>query len=74
MEKRIVKTMSMRYGAVNAMLLNKFLKEHLVLCRALEKEVAALAARVNEQAAQIRKVSAQLAVSRPAPQIVAGNQ
>ena len=59
----------MRYEAVNAMLLNEFLKEH---CKTekLEATVASLIATVEEQAEQIQKVSAQLEVSRPAPQTV----
>jgi hypothetical protein len=36
----------------------------------LEGAVARLAGMVKEQAAQIQKVSAQLEVSKPAPQIV----
>jgi hypothetical protein len=40
----------------------------------LKKELAALTATVKEQAAQIQKVSAQLEVSKPAPQTVLNNQ
>jgi hypothetical protein len=40
----------------------------------LKKEVAALTATVKEQASQIKKVSDELEVSRPVPQIVADNQ
>jgi uncharacterized protein YlxW (UPF0749 family) len=39
-----------------------------------EKKLNAVAARLNEQAAQIQKVSAQLEVNRPAPQMVGSNQ
>ena len=60
---------SVRYEAVNAMLLNEFLKEHRKV-EDLEATVASLAATVKEQAAQIQKVSAQLEVSKPAPQVV----
>jgi hypothetical protein len=67
------KPYTVRYEAVNAMLLNEFLKEHRTV-QDLKKEVAALTATVKEQASQIKKVSAQLEVSRPAPQIVADNQ
>jgi hypothetical protein len=35
-----------------------------------QKEIQALAAKLKEQAAQIRKVSAQLEASKPAPQVV----
>ena len=53
---------SVRYEAVNAMLLNEFLKEHRKVER-LEKQVAALTA-------GLRKVSAQLQLSKAAPQTV----
>ena len=35
-----------------------------------EKEIQALTARLEEQASQIQKVSAQLEASNPAPQVV----
>ena len=38
-----------------------------------QKEIEALAANLIEQAAQIQKVSAQLELSKPAPQMVANN-
>ena len=63
------KTYSVRYEAVNAMLLNEFLKEHKKTEK-LEATVASLIATVKEQAAQIQKVSAQLGASKPAPQVV----
>jgi hypothetical protein len=63
------KPYTVRYDAVNAMLLNEFLKEHSTL-QELKKEIATLTATVKEQAAQIQKVSAQLEVSKPAPQTV----
>src|SRR4029077_7643334 len=62
---------TVRYEAVNAMLLNEFLKEH---CKNEEQEntiaelksgMTALAAMVKEQASQIQKVSAQLATTSP---------
>ena len=57
-----------RHDAVNAMLLNEFLKEHqTVPGRLKEKEVAALTA-------GLQKVSAQLEVSKPAPQTVLNNK
>jgi uncharacterized small protein (DUF1192 family) len=59
--------------AVNAMLLNEFLKEHRTV-EELKSEIAVLAATVKEQAAQIQKVSAQLELSKPAPQTVNNNQ
>src|SRR5206468_12884244 len=70
------KPYTVRYDAVNAMLLNEFLKEHREVAE-LKSTVAeqrkgmeAIAARLKEQAAQIRKVSAQLEASKPAPQVV----
>ena len=71
---------TVRYDAVNAMLLNEFLKEHRKV-EDLKKdfqatvaqhrtEIQALAATVKEQSAQIHKVSAQLEASKPAPQVV----
>jgi DNA-binding protein H-NS len=62
-----------RYDAVNAMLLNEFLKEHSTV-QELKNEVAALIATVKEQAAQIQKVSAQLELSKSTPQTAATNQ
>jgi trimeric autotransporter adhesin len=64
---------SVRYDQVNAMLLNEFLKEHKKVEK-LEGVVASLAATVKAQAAQIQKVSAQLEVRRPAPQVAENNQ
>jgi len=74
---------TVRYDAVNAMLLNEFLKEHRKveeLTKDFQATVAQLTARLDEQAAQIQKVSAQLATaspsrggleaSKPAPQVV----
>ena len=60
---------SVRYDAVNAMLLNEFLKEH-AKCRNWKPRLTGLAATVKEQAAQIQKVSAQLEASKSAPQVV----
>jgi hypothetical protein len=57
---------SVRYDQVNAMLLNEFLKEHRKVER-LEKQVAALTA-------GLEKVSAQLEMSKPAPQTVMNDQ
>jgi hypothetical protein len=64
---------SVRYEMVNAMLLNEFLKEHRKV-EELEGIVTSLAATVKEQTAQIKKVSARLEASKPAPQIVRNNQ
>ena len=70
---------TVRYEAVNAMLLNEFLKEHRkneeqqATIAQLKSGIEALTATVKEQASQIQKVSAQLEVSRPAPQVAAEN-
>jgi len=61
------------YDAVNAMLLNEFLKEHSTV-QDLKKEVAALTATVKEQASLIQKVTAHLELNKPGPQTVAGTQ
>ncbi len=67
---------TVRYEAVNAMLLNEFLKERRKngeqekTIAALKSGMTALAATVKEQASQIQKVSAQLEASKPAPQVV----
>ena len=61
-----------RYDQVNAMLLNEFLKEHKKTEK-LEATVASLIATVKAQAEQIQKVSAQLEVSKSAPQTVLNN-
>jgi len=85
---------TVRYEAINAMLLNEFLKEHRrneeqeatiaqlrkdfeATVAHHEKKLEAVTARLEEQAAQIQKVSAQVEVSSPrrAPQeVVANNQ
>jgi len=39
-----------------------------------QKEIKALSAGLKEQASQIQKVSAQLKVTKPVPQIVLNNQ
>jgi hypothetical protein len=78
------KPYTVRYDAVNAMLLNEFLKEHKrvqqqeVTIAQLKKDfqvtVAQLTQRLDEQASQIQKVSAQLELSKAAPQTVLNNQ
>jgi anion-transporting ArsA/GET3 family ATPase len=72
------------YDAVNAMLLNEFLKEHRKVedlkndfqsaVAQQQKEIATLVATVKEQASQIQKVSAQLELSKAAPQTVFNRQ
>ncbi|KAF5409402.1 MAG: Chaperone of endosialidase [Candidatus Udaeobacter sp.] len=86
--------LTVRYDAVNAMLLNEFLKEHkkveeqktnitqlnakmanqAALMAQQQKGMELLTAQLKEQAAQIQKVSAQLEVNKPAPQIVSHEQ
>jgi DNA-directed RNA polymerase specialized sigma54-like protein len=66
---------TVRYDAVNAMLLNEFLKEHrkneeqektiTQLKKDFRASVAQLTTRLDKQAAQIQKVSAQLAAASP---------
>ena len=74
------RVMTVRYDAVNAMLLNEFLKEHKAFVQEqhkteeLKATVANLVAAVKEQAAQIQKVSAQLELNKPAPRTVLNNQ
>jgi hypothetical protein len=65
------KVYTVRYEAVNAMLLNEFLKEHRKneeqekTIVELKSGMTALAATVKEQSAQIQKVGAQLATASP---------
>jgi hypothetical protein len=63
------KPYAVRYEAVNAMLLNEFLKEHRRM-EEQDKRIEELTAQLKQQAAQIQKVSAQLEASKPAPQVV----
>ena len=81
------KPYTVRYESVNAMLLNEFLKEHKKVEQlqatvtqqqkdfqaAIAKLKETVTARLNEQAAQIQKVSAQLELNRAAPQTVKNN-
>jgi hypothetical protein len=81
------KVYTVRYDAVNAMLLNEFLKEHKKVeeqqasiaelkstVAQQQKGMEVLTAQLKEQASQIQKVSAQLEVSKLAPQTVLNNQ
>jgi hypothetical protein len=56
---------TVRYEAVNAMLLNEFLKEHQTV-QELKKQVA-------ELTADLHKVNAQLELSKVAPRTVKNN-
>jgi hypothetical protein len=64
---------SVRYDAVNAMLLNEFLKEHQKVQR-LEAALAAVSKRLKEQNAKIDKVNAKVELTKPVPQTVVNNQ
>jgi Chaperone of endosialidase len=60
---------TVRYEAVNAMLLNEFLKEHQKVQR-LEAALAAVNERLKAQDAKIDKVNAKIELTKPAPQTV----
>ena len=62
---------TVRYEAVNAMLLNEFLKEHRKV-EALEETVAQLKSALQEQATQIQKVRAEVS-DRSAPRLILGD-
>jgi hypothetical protein len=71
---------NVKYTAINAMLLNEFLKEHKKV-QSLEatvaqqqKDMKILAVQLKEQAAQVQKVSAQVELNRPAPRTALNNQ
>ena len=77
---------TVRYEAVNAMLLNEFLKEHRKVeeqdCRiqeqettiaALKKQMETVVAHAKEQDSQIQKVSAQIELNKAAPQVIVTN-
>ena len=66
------KPYSVRYEAVNAMLLNEFLKEHHQV-QDLKAIVAAQQKQIEALTAGLQKVSAQVEMSRPAPQTVVDN-
>ena len=78
---------TVRYEAVNAMLLNEFLKEHRKVeeqeatiaqqrkdfeatTAKLKRELETVVARLKDHDSKIQKVSAQIEVSEPAPQVV----
>jgi hypothetical protein len=60
---------SVRYNAINAMLLNEFLKEHRKV-QELEGNVALQQKQIEALTVGLQKVSAQLEASKPAPQVV----
>jgi hypothetical protein len=64
---------SVRYDAVNAMLLNEFLKEHRKveqLTKDFESKLAEQQKQIEALTAGLQKVTAQLEASKPAPQVV----
>jgi hypothetical protein len=63
------KLYTVRYEAVNAMLLNEFLKEHRKV-EDLEANAARQQKQIEALTAGLQKVSAQLEASKPAPQVV----
>jgi uncharacterized coiled-coil protein SlyX len=78
------KVFTVRYDAVNAMLLNEFLKEHRTMeelkatigkqeatITELKAGIKALTASLKKQESQIEKVSAKLELSKPAPRTAA---
>jgi hypothetical protein len=71
---------TVRYDAVNAMLLNEFIKEHNAAVEErrkvekLEATVANLVATVQEQAAQIKKVNGRLEADRRAMEVVSNDR
>jgi len=73
------KPYTVRYEAVNAMLLNEFLKEHTSFLeeqRKVQKLEAALDAmnrRLKQQEEKIEKVSARIEISNAAPHVLANN-
>src|SRR5206468_8005445 len=67
------KVYTVRYEAVNAMLLNEFLKEHRMV-QQQEKEIDALKAELKEQRALIQKVNDKVELGKPAPQTVLNSQ
>ena len=81
------KPQTVRYEAVNAMLLNEFLKEHHKVeeqqasiatheatIAGLKKVMDVLTAQLKDQASQIQKISAQMETSKSASQVVLNSQ
>jgi hypothetical protein len=70
---------SVRYKAIYNMMLNEFLKEHRKVqeqeatITQLKKEMETVVARLKEQDSKIQKVSDQLELRKPAPQVVINN-
>jgi hypothetical protein len=67
------RTYTVRYEAVNAMLLNEFLKEHRKveqLTKDFESKLAEQQKQIETLTVGLQKVSAQLEASKPEPQVV----
>jgi DNA-directed RNA polymerase specialized sigma54-like protein len=64
---------TVRYEAVNAMLLNEFLKEHRTV-QGQQKEIDALRAELKEQRAFIRRVNDKIELRKPVAQMVVNDQ
>src|SRR5216117_4348034 len=67
------KVSTVRYEAVNAMLLNEFLKEHRKV-EEQQKEIDTLKGELKEQRALIQKVNDKVELDKTAPQTVLNNQ
>ncbi len=67
------KPYTVRYEAVNAMLLNEFLKEHRKN-EEQEATIASLQKQIEALTKGLQKVSAQLETSKPAPKTVLNDQ
>jgi hypothetical protein len=68
---------TVRYDAVNAMLLNEFLKEHRKveqLTRDFEFKLAEQQKQIETLTAGLQKVSAQVGMNRTAPRMVVNSQ
>ena len=71
------KPFTVRYDAVNAMLLNEFLKEHgkvEQLTKDFESKFAEQQKQIEALSAGLQKVTADVEMSRPAPQMVVNEQ
>ena len=67
------KPFTVRYDAVNAMLLNEFLKGHRKVQK-LEATIANQQKQIEELTAGLQRVSDQLELSKPAPRTVLNDQ
>jgi hypothetical protein len=71
------KAYAVRYEAVNAMLLNEFLKEHRKveeLQKDFDYKLAEQQKQIAALTAALQKVSAQIELSKPAPRTVGNNR